>query len=246
MTGPVRSVSQAFAILRLLSSHPAGLTLSTIARELELSPSSCLNLLRTLVGEGMAERAGAEKLYRAAAAWDRLDFARGAVDRVIAAARPGMRAFAQAHEATVGLWHAVSNDRLELVTLAESGAATRIHMVVGQRQPIGGGATGRALAASEGLPATELHRRYDAVRWQSPLSFADYARQVDRTAAVGYAIDDGFGHAGVCSLGSRLGATGSARFCLSASIFANSRDAAGLTRLGEALAGLTATLAGSI
>ncbi|MEN9683138.1 MAG: hypothetical protein RLZZ427_889 [Pseudomonadota bacterium] len=243
MTGPVRSVSQAFAILRLLSSHPGGLTLSTIARELELSPSSCLNLLRTLVGEGMAERAGAEKRYRSTAAWGRLDVARGAVEHVIAAARPALRTFAQTHEATIGLWHAVSNDRLELIALAESEAATRIHMAVGQRQPIGGGATGRALAASEGLSASQLRRRYDAVRWQSSLTFADYARQVDRAGAIGYAIDDGYGHAGICSLGSRLGAMGQARFCLSASIFANSRDAAGLARLGEALTGLAASLA---
>ena len=69
MSGPVRSVSQAFAILRLLSSHPAGLTLSEIARDLALSPSSCLNLLRTLVAEGMVERGGAAKLYRAASGW---------------------------------------------------------------------------------------------------------------------------------------------------------------------------------
>ncbi|MEN9717278.1 MAG: hypothetical protein RIQ99_156 [Pseudomonadota bacterium] len=243
MTGPVRSVSQAFAVLRLLSSHPDGLTLSAIARELELSPSSCLNLLRTLVGEGMAERAGAEKRYRSTAAWGQLDMARGAVEHVIAAARPTLRTFAQAHEVTIGLWHAISNDRLELVALVESEAATRIHMAVGQRQPIGGGATGRALAASEGLSASQLHRRYDAVRWQSPLTFGDYARQVDRAGAIGYAIDDGYGHAGICSLGCRLGAMGQARFCLSASIFANSRDAAGLTRLGEALTGLAASLA---
>lgn len=235
MTGPVRSVSQAFGILRLLSSHPAGLTLSAIARELDLSPSSCLNLLRTLVGEGMAERAGAEKLYRATAGWDRLDFARGAIERIIAAARPGMRTFAQTHETTVGLWHAVSAERLELVALAESGAATSIHMVIGQRQPIGGGSTGRALAASEGLSSAELRRRYEAVRWDGALSFAEYASQVERAAALGYAIDDGLGHAGITSLGCRLAATGRTRFCISASIFANSRDAAGLARLGEAL-----------
>lgn len=245
MNGPVRSVSQAFAILRLLSSHPAGLTLSAIARELELSPSSCLNLLRTLVGEGMAERAGAEKVYRATAGWDRLDFARGALERVIAATRPAMRAFAQAHETTVGLWHAVSSERLELVALAQSGAATSIHMVVGQRQPIGGGSSGRALAASEGLGAAELRRRYDAVRWQQALPFADYARQVERAGALGYAIDDGFAHAGVTSLSCRLAATGRARFCLSASIFANSRSAADLAHLGEALRALAEGLAAS-
>ncbi|WP_374529012.1 IclR family transcriptional regulator [Novosphingobium sp.] len=241
MPGPVRSVSQAFAILRLLSSHPAGLTLSAIARELGLSPSSCLNLLRTLVAEGMAERGGAEKLYRAAAAWDRLDFARGAVEQVIARVMPAMRAFAQDHEATVGLWYAVSNARLELVALAESGAATSIHMVVGQRQPIGGGATGRALAASEGLSVADLRRRYDAVRWATPLTFADYARQVERAATAGYAFDNGFGHAGICSFGAKLGGTGPARFCLSASVFAGSLSEAGIVRVGEALASLAAS-----
>lgn len=242
MPGPVRSVSQAFAILRLLSSHPAGLTLSAIARELDLSPSSCLNLLRTLVAEEMAERAGSEKVYRAAAAWDRLDFARSAVDQVIARTMPAIRAFAQSHAATVGLWHAVSSERLELVALAESGAATSIHMVVGQRQPIGGGATGRALAASEGLSEAALRRRYDAVRWAAELSFEDYARQVERAAAAGYAIDDGFGHAGINSLGARLGGTGQARFCLSASVFAGSLDGTGIVRLGEALASLAASV----
>lgn len=244
MTGPVRSVSQAFAILRLLSSHPSGLTLSEIARDLALSPSSCLNLLRTLVAEGMVERGGGAKLYRAASDWARLDFARGALEQVIAATRPALGAFAQTHETTMGLWHAVTNDRLELVALAESGAATRILMVIGQRQPIGGGATGRALAASEGISSAELRRRYDAVRWQSPLSFADYAQQVERAGAAGYALDDGHGHAGICSIGCRLAVSSRARFCISASIFANSRDSAGLARLGEALAGLAATLGG--
>jgi hypothetical protein len=37
----------------------------------------------------------------------------------------------------------VAGERLQLEALAESGAATRIHMVIGQRQPSGGGATGR-------------------------------------------------------------------------------------------------------
>jgi len=242
MSGPVHSVSHAFAILRLLAAHPAGLTLSAIARELGLSPSSCLNLLRTLVGEGMAERGGSDKLYRAAAAWDRLDFARGALDQTIAAMLPGMRVFAENHGVTLGLWHAVSADRLELVALAECSAETRIHMVIGQRQPIGGGSTGRALAASEHLGETELRRRYAAVRWERELAFADYLRQVASAAELGYALDDGLGHAGICSLGCRIAGTGQARFCLSASVFAQSRDAAGLVRLGEALAGLARKL----
>ena len=51
MSQPVRSVAQAFAILRLLADGD-GLTLSEIGRALDLSPSSCFNLLNTLVAEG--------------------------------------------------------------------------------------------------------------------------------------------------------------------------------------------------
>ncbi len=234
MTGPVRSVSQAFAILRLLSRRSDGLTLSQVGRELGLSPSSCLNLLRTLVAEGMIARAEDQR-YRVTAAWGELDSSGRLTERLIARAAAPMRELAERAEATVGLWQAVSADRLALIALSESGAATRIHMVAGQRQPIGGGATGRALAASEGLPFAELQRRFAAVRWQSPLSFDEYMAEVDATAARGYAIDDGHGHAGIASLGCRIALPGRSRFCLSASVFANSHDRAALEQLGRAL-----------
>ena len=234
MTGPVRSVSQAFAILRLLSRRTDGLTLSQVVRELGLSPSSCLNLLRTLVAEGMIARADDQR-YRVTAAWGDLDSSGRLTERLIARAAGPMRDLAERVEATIGLWHAVSSDRLALIALSESGAATRIHMVVGQRQPIGGGATGRALAASEGLSQAELQRRFAAVRWQSPLSFDAYLREVELAGTHGYAIDDGHGHAGIASLGCRIPLPGRARFCLSASVFANSHDGAALERLGRAL-----------
>lgn len=235
MTGPVRSVSQAFAILRLLARTPAGLTLSQIARALALSPSSCLNLLRTLVGEEMIERSSEDQRYRTRAAWHEVDFAGSAVERVCARAAAPMRSLAEREEATIGLWHAVSPDRLALVALAESGAATRIHMVIGQRQPIGGGASGRALAASETLDPAEVERRYRAVRWQHPLSLDDYRRAIARAAQDGFAVDDGFGHSGITSISCRLPLPGRGRFCLSASIFAGSRSAAGIAELGRRL-----------
>jgi hypothetical protein len=47
------AVSQAARILRCLSTAPAPLGVSAVARELGLSPSSCFNILRTLVAEGL-------------------------------------------------------------------------------------------------------------------------------------------------------------------------------------------------
>lgn len=237
MSGPVRSVSQAFAILRLLAREAQAQTLSDVARATGLSVSSCLNLLRTLVAEG-ALVAESGKRYRLAEGWSDLGaLMRGEAALLIARAQPLLTRFAEAHDATVGLWRLEPRERLELVALGTSESATRIHMVIGQRQPFGGGSTGRALAAAQVLDDGELARRFAVLRWQRPLDFAAYATQVAAARSLGYALDDGFAHAGVCSVACVVpGET--LRFCLSASTFAGSRDADGVRSLGHALGAL--------
>lgn len=239
MTGPVRSVSQAFAILRLLAARGDAMTLSDIARGVGLSPSSCLNLLRTLVAEGVLLREHEGRRYRLVPEWAASDVLRGTAQRFAARVRPLLERFAGAEDAAIGLWQVMPGERIALIALAESGAATRIHMVEGQRQPLGSGATGRALAAADGIADEELARRFAAVRWARPLSLGAYTAQVADAARAGYAVDDNFGHAGVCSIGAVVpGEPEGQRFCLSASIFAGSRELDAVARLGERLAGL--------
>ena len=127
MTGPVRSVSLAFAILRLLA-DAGPLTLSDIGRSLGLSPSSCLNLLKTLAGEGAIERAEPGKRYRLTAAWQAAALLRdnGGAAALAERARPLMLRFAQRSEAAVGLWAAVSRERMQLLAHAESDAGMRL------------------------------------------------------------------------------------------------------------------------
>lgn len=243
MSGPVRSVSLGFAILRLFAERGEAMTLSDVGRALDLSPSSCLNLLRTLVGEGVLLRDGEGRRYRLAADWAASGVLRGTGQRFAARARPAMERLAADEDAAVGLWQAMPGERLALVALAESGAATRIHMAEGQRQPLGGGATGRALAATDAVGEEELRRRFAAVRWQQPLAFEVYAAQVAEAAARGFGVDDNYGHAGVCSLGAVVpGGPEGQRFCLSASVFVGSRDAAALSALGARLADLAGRL----
>jgi IclR family acetate operon transcriptional repressor len=55
MAGPVRSVSQAFSLMRLLAVAAAPQSLTDLVRATGTSPSSCLNLLRTLLTEGVIE-----------------------------------------------------------------------------------------------------------------------------------------------------------------------------------------------
>src|SRR5690606_4530086 len=143
MTGPVRSVSQAFAILRLLA-DTSPLSLSDIGRVLELSPSSCLNLLKTLAAEGAVERDARSKQYRLALAWAGAEVLRdGTALRLAERAQPMMTRFAQATDAAVGLWKIVSRDRMQLAAHAESEAGMRLRLADAQRQPLGGGAAGR-------------------------------------------------------------------------------------------------------
>ncbi len=242
MSGPVRSVSQAFAILRLLAER-GPLTLSEVGRETGLSPSSGLNLLRTLVAEGALERETTGKRYRLAEGWAQASVLDGGgLAQRIARVRPALARFAREHDTTTGLWQVVSGERLELVALGESGEATRIHMVEGQRQPIGGGSTGRALAAAEQLDHAELVRRFSKVRWRRSIDRAAWIEQVARAASLGYAVDDGFNHPGICSISAAVpalpGEGHRPRFCLSASLFAGARGEREIEALGRALVAL--------
>jgi len=238
MTGPVRSVSQALAILRLLA-ETSPLSLSEIGRLVDLSPSSCLNLLKTLVEEAVVERDPRTKRYRLAAAWAASDALRdGAAQMLVDRARPLMAQFAQSFDAAVGLWKMISRERMQLVSRAESDAGMRLHLADAQRQPLGGGAVGRALAAAQGVDGAELRRRFAPVRWQTDLSFDAYAGQVRDAVDRGFAVDQGFTHRGICTV-----ATGIAPgFCLSASILAGSRSAEEVDTLGDGLLGLRAAL----
>jgi IclR family transcriptional regulator, acetate operon repressor len=238
MTGPVRSVSQAFAILRLLAVQ-GPMTLSAICRDTALSPSSGLNLLRTLVAEGALERDGDGRLYRLTAAWQGTDLLTGArMARLIARIQPLLARFARQHDSACGLWQVVGGERVALVALGESEAATRIHMAIGQRQPIGGGAVGRALAAADAVEQADLERRFARLRWRRPLAFAAWVEQVARARQTGFGVDEGFAHPGIVSIGALVPGTVSPRLCLSASVFAGARSEAEIEALGQALGAL--------
>ena len=243
MAGPVRSVSQAFSLMRLLAVAAAPQSLTDLVRATGTSPSSCLNLLRTLLAEGVIE-ADQSKRYRLTPSWQGI--VEQSVDtdtRMIAHARPAMLRLAKEQDTTVGLWRLGPKERLELIAIGESAAATRILLMIGQRQPIGGGATGRALAARRGVSEADLARLFAALRWQRPLEFPTYAAQVFAAAALGYAVDDGYGHAGICSVAAFLPESDQT-YCLSASVFQGSRNEAALGVLGEELCRVAQTIGG--
>ncbi|MDE2435089.1 MAG: helix-turn-helix domain-containing protein [Sphingomonadales bacterium] len=234
MTAPVRSVTLAFSILRLFARERRSLSLSDVARATGTSPSSCLNLLRTLVGEG-ALIPDTGKRYALGEGWEALAVLVDADHlRLVARVKPMLAQFACAHDATVGLWQVSAHDRIELIALGESTSSTRIHMAVGQRQPIGGGAAGRALCAATGVSGAELARRFAQLRWQRPLTVTEYADQVAAARADGFSIDAGYGHIGICSLAAVVPDV-PPRYVVTASTFLGSRQDNALADLGRAL-----------
>ncbi len=241
MEAQVRSVSHALGIMRLLAGGEAQ-TLSEVARACGLSPSSALALLRTLVAERVLVTAPGKR-YALASAWGE-GAARWADPQaqLVATARPLLTRLAREIDAPVGLWRVVPRDRLQLVALGESEAATRIHMAVGQRQPIGGGATGRALAAVDALDDTAVAARFAAVRWERALTLDEYRAQVADAARDGFAVDDRYGHAGVRSIAVVV-PEAEPGLCLSASFFADA-GRGGDAVVGERLRGLAEQLAG--
>lgn len=241
MSSPVPSVVQAFAIVRALADGRA-LTLSEVAQICGISPSSCLGLLRTLVGEGVLS-AGEGKKYALSPPWS--EIAASDLDRatwLVARARPMLERAARTWHAPIGLWRVTGRDRLQLVALGQSVAATRIHMEEGQRQPIGSGAVGRALAAAQRVGRDELARRFAAIRWQRPVTFEDYAAQVAEAVALGYGVDDGLSYAGIASIAVSL-PDEAPSLCVSASVFAGSRNSTEFADLINALRELAAEIA---
>jgi IclR family acetate operon transcriptional repressor len=232
MIPAVRSVSQAFAILRHLADS-APQSLSELGRALELSPSSCLNLLRTLVDEGVIEREPGTKRYGLTREWAAADlFQAGSTRAVIDRMRPAMVQFAREHGTTVGLWKVVPGRRLRLIAHAESNERMRIQLADGQRQPLGGGAVGRALAAAQKVDDGELARRHAEVRWQKPMPLSRYIQDVRKAERDGFAVDDSVAFPGVCSIAVAL-PDPSPGTCLSASFFAGSITPVEIERVGR-------------
>lgn len=233
---PIGSIRQAVAALRYLGTIEGGQGVTQIARALDIGPSSCFNVLRTLVAEDLVAFDPAAKTYRLGLGM--LDLAGAALgrDAVARAAAVPMEALAAKHDAAVGLWRLTAGERLTLTALAESESATRIHMAVGQRQPAAAGATGRAVLAARKADDAAIAREFAGLRWQSAPTLAQYRAQVQAARDDGYARDIGQINYGISTMAAAIrDASGAPRFALSASTFSGRHDEGALAQIGTEL-----------
>lgn len=234
-TGLVGSVVQALSVLRYIARtrEPAGVT--AIARALQINPSSCFNILRTLVAEGFLERDDATKTYVLGVA--PLDLARSVIDEngAFPYLRPDMQRVADTFSVTTTLWRMTRGERWVMVGLAESLALARIHMTVGQRLPLYCGAMGRVLAAHRALPQSEMLSRFKAVRWHRAPTVEEYLEQVEETAERGWGLDENQFNQFFSSIAAPvIDSADRVRFCVTQTMFAGQHSPVELRDLGDA------------
>jgi len=213
---PVGALVAGLRVMRYINAADRPLGVSKVARDLGLNPSTCFNLLRTLVRERLAVFDPATKTYGPGIGL--VELAAGAIDRVspVAIIRPYLRRVADAHDVTTMFWQRSSESRVVLVATAESRAAVRVQMSVGHRLPVLIGALGRCVAAYEGYSREVLRDKLKDIRWDNPPSFADYWQECQAVHARGYAVDRGHFYDGVMTIAVALrGPDGKAIMALS-------------------------------
>jgi IclR family acetate operon transcriptional repressor len=246
----VGSVVQAVAILRHLGTVPSGLGVTAIGRDLSISPSSCFNLMKTLVAEGLADFDPGTKRYTLGLGVAELARLSTARSDIIHRAAPAMQNLADGFDVACGLWRVTGTGRSVLVALAESDAATRIHIAVGQRQPSHAGAVGRAVLASTGATLESIAEGLALVRSQDPPGPKRYFEEIETARSRGWALDQDQLLRGVTSVASTVtDYDGTPRFAVSCTMFSGQHDARDLTAIGEGVRSiaerLTAELQGA-
>jgi len=230
----IRTLAYAVAVLRYLGKTESRPGVNSIARAVQISPSSCFNILKTLVSEDLVAFEPATKTY--SLGLGTVDLARTALSRVdlMNVLRGPMERMADRANAAVGLWRLSSADRLTLIAFSASQRVTRIHIQVGHRQPAIAGAAGRCIAAYRPLSRSETLSAFKKIRWDEAPAFAEYLSQIQQTAKRGWSLDVDQMHRGVTTVGAPiLNANGRVGHCLSASTFSGQYSGRTLASLGE-------------
>ncbi|MBX6368507.1 MAG: IclR family transcriptional regulator [Rhodospirillales bacterium] len=187
----VPAVTRAVAILKLLGKSEAPQGLQAIARRLGLVPSTCLHILRVLVDEELVILDPASKRYSLGPGI--LTVARYALRRngFADVVQPTLDRLSHDYNVTAVGIQVLGLDHMVVVAISRSAQALRLHVDIGSRFPALISATGRCIAAFGGYPQAELERRFKLLRWDRPPSLAAWRRDIEKTRALGYAVDDG-------------------------------------------------------
>lgn len=193
----VPAVRRAAAILHLLARHGQGLTVSQLARELDIIPSTCLHIMRELTAAHLVAFEPNGKLYRLGFEILSLASQLGRHDLFIQVAQPRLMQFARDYDVSVA---AHQRDGDEVVVVAAMAASEGIASPLGARVPCLSAAAGRLYGSAPDWTDARLRAQFERVRWQNRPDFAAWLEEVESARGTGYAIDDGQFRLGVTSI----------------------------------------------
>jgi DNA-binding IclR family transcriptional regulator len=227
-------------ILRHLSENgkPAGAT--ELARRLNINTSTCFNILRTLVSEGVMEFDPASKTYRPGVGLLKLVDSTLSEGHRLEMAKPVLHDLAERRAVTATLWRRIGDQRIVLAAVEHNLRDMRIHMSTGQRLPLLLGATGRLLAGELGLTQAQARSMFAGLRWARPLAFEQYWDEVELARARGWAVDDGYFAPGILAVATAVrDGGGRLAFALSSVMFRGQYDEAAIEALGVEMQALS-------
>lgn len=195
MTKPAQSekvvgaLVSGLTILEYLTHTETPIGVNQLARDLNLNPSTCFNLLKTLVGRRLVEFNDDDKTYRLGYGLVEMARKQLEVDPLVSRARGQLESIANNHLVTATLWRRMGDNRLILLDRADNGGAISVHMAIGRRIPLLVAATGRAMAAHLHIEREKLEEAFHELRWQNPPSFETYYKEAQEVLKNGFAID---------------------------------------------------------
>ena len=186
------AVLRGIEVLRLIGRSEAPLGVNSIARELNIVPSTCLHILRALEIEGLVQAGSTDLRWSLTAEFVKL--ARSSLDRLpgVHQAQPLMQTLANIHGASTALLNIGAGSRSTVVATAHRATAFGLVIEVGRRFSVYSGASGRCVTASRTLSQVEMRSIHGSLRWGRPLSYEVWRKEIEFVRAEGFAIDDGW------------------------------------------------------
>lgn len=239
----VKPIVNANSILRYLSSLNQPATVTQISRMLNINPSTCFNILRTLVSLELLSLDQARKTYSLGSALVELSevvLQRFGDSEIV---RVPLELIARKYLVTSSLWRLTENDRIVLVASAVPENDLHISLRVGQRLPSWSGAAGRLAAAFSNVSTREIAKQFQKIKWQNRPDYDDFLRQSREAREKGYAVDAGNLLLGVTSISVPvIRANGEIQFVLSVTMFSGQHSSEQLDVMGSHLIGVAAAL----
>ena len=233
------AVVHAVRILRYLSRRKAaGVTI--IAHDTGISASSCFNILRTLVGQGLLKFNPRTKTYSLGVGM--AEIASGLFGgSSLKAIRPSLDRIAGEYGVLLAIWHITIEEHLVLIDRIFPDMPARLELPLMQRLPAFAGAVGRSVAAVQKVSDDVLRQRFRQVRWQSPPAFEHFRASVQQARVDGFAVDEGNLIRGVNSVAVTLRGPAGAHLGISGITIAGQLSLKNLRRLGTDLYSVVTT-----